>query len=332
MSEELKDVAPASEEPRQSAAQILEQIKEKQRELDTQKAAQAAQAQEPALIQDSVAPAPALAGSEPNKPAEPAPESSAGAVPGPSGDDKPDWKKWIEKKGFKSTEDMVRSMRELERELHRRGQGQGATPLPAIPGPSNTPRPYYPPQPPPNESVEQLAKRYNLDPEDFQKVAPLAADIASAQVGQRIAPLMAELNRLNREVARNAELQSLKEDPAFENPRVQFEMHRILESNPSIIQNEPAPWRYAFNEALRTMGRRILDGSIEPITESKPVSGSVPYAMTPPRTAGGGSAPTASQGIGIKPPERMSAEAFKRLPAAEQRKVLEKLKAVADED
>lgn len=326
-----QDVAAAPEPPRQSAAQILEQIKEKQRELEAQKASQAPDASEPAPTPAPATPAPAAAPSAPDKPAEPAPESNAGAAPGPNGDDKPEWKKWIEKKGFKSTEDMVRSMRELERELHRRSGGNAATPPPpAMPEPAPSRPGYYPPAQP-SVSEEELAKRYNLDPDDLRRVGPLAADIASTITAQRLGPLQAELSRLNREIARNAEVQGLKEDPAFADPRVQFEMHKILESNPSALQNEPAPMRWAFNEALRTMGRRILEGSIEPITEPKPVSGSPRLPTTPPRTAGGGGAPTASHAGGIQPPERISAEAFKRLPAAEQRKMLEKLNAVSDE-
>lgn len=326
-----EDVATASDMEGPTAAQIMEQIKEKQRELKASDAAKPVEpVSEPAPTPDPAAPAPSDESTIPNKPAEPASESNAGAANGPTGNDKPNWKKWIEKKGFKSTEDMVRSMRELERELHSRGKGNGAiTPQPAQPEP-----PYQQRQPqyqPPAPNIEELAKRYNLDPSDFERVAPLAADIAANQVSQRIAPLMAELNRLNRDVARNAELQGLKEDPAFADPRVQFEMHQILETNPSILQNEPAPWRFAFNEALRSMGRRILEGSIDPGPIVPPVSGPSGLPTAPPRTAGSG-AGGGGQPIGIQPPGRLSREAFARLPAAEQRKMLEQMGAIAKEE
>ena len=243
---------------------------------------------------------------------------------------------WIEKKGFKSTEDMVRSMRELERELHRRSQGNGAqAPQPAMPVQPPTQRPYVPapayPAQPAGPSEEEIAKRYNLDPEDLRRVGPLAADIAANISAQRIAPLMAELNRLNREVSRSSELQGLKEDPAFADPRVQFEMHKILESDPSILQNEPAPYRYAFNEALRSMGRRILEGSIEPSATPPTVSGPPGLPVTPPKTAGGSGSGGGTPPVGIQPPGKISQEAFARLPAAEQRKVLEQMGAVAPE-
>jgi len=320
-----KDVATASELTGPTAEQLLEQIKEKQRELNASKADKPADvAPEPVASTEPVTPASAPEPVDTNKPAEPAPESSVGGVPGPAGKDKPEWKSWIEKKGFKSTEDMVRSMRELERELHRRGKAAPEEPQYVPPPPVSRPS-YVPPATP---NIEELAKRYNLDPSDFERVAPLAADIAASQVGQQMAPLRAELNRLNRELARTSELQGLKDDPAFSDPRVQFEMHQILETTPSILQNEPAPYRFAFNEALRSMGRRILEGSMDP-GPGPTVVGSPRVPVTPPRTAGsGGSVPASG---GIQQPVRISQRDFDRLPAAEQRKILDKMGFVAEE-
>lgn len=327
---EENEVGSASTIEGPTAAQILEQIKEKERELKASASAKPeVSAPEPIQPPASDSPEPPAVPSDANKPPEPAPESSAGVVPGPEGKDKPDWKKWIEKKGFKSTEDMVRSMRELERELHRRGTGNGANASqPAQPEPPMQPRPSYPA---PSPSIEELAKRYNLDPEDFQKVAPLAADIAANQVAQRLAPVMAEMTRLNREVARGTELQGLKEDPAFSDPRVQFEMHQILEATPSILQNEPAPYRYAFNEALRSLGRRILEGSIEVGPQTPIVSGHTGMPTAPPRTAGGGGSGAPASG-GVQTPGRISMDSFNRLPAAEQRKILEQMGRVKSEE
>lgn len=304
-----------------TAAQIKEQIEAKQRELKVNAPAKpVVSAPEPVPTVESATPEHALDPIVPNKSPEPAPESSAGAVPGPTGNDKPDWKKWIEKKGFKSTEDMVRSMRQLEGELTRTRQGNGVQPQP----PAQPEPPYQPRQPqynPPAPNIEELAKRYNMDPADLERVAPLAADIAANHVSRELSPLRAELHQLRRENARTHELQGLKEDPAFADPRVQFEMHQILESNPSILQNEPAPWRFAFNEALRTMGRRILEGSYDPGTQVPPVSGLPGLPTAPPRTAGG-SGSGSSAPSGIQPTGRISQDAFNRLPAAEQRKIL----------
>jgi hypothetical protein len=334
---EPNDVATASQIEGPTAAQILDQIKEKQRELKSQLVAKPPEIPEPAPTPDPVSPAPAAEPSDANKPAEPVPESSAGVAPGPSGNDKPEWKAWIEKKGFKSTEDMVRSMRELERELHRRGKGNGAdAPPQAMPAPTQQPRPDYPvsgyPSPRPAQvSEEEIAKRYNLDPEDLRRVGPLVADIAANISAQQIGPLMSQLNRVNREVARNAELQGLKEDPAFQDPRVQYEMHRILETDPSILQNEPAPYRYAFNESLRILGRRILEGSIETVPTGKTNSGQPPYPTNPPKTAGGGSSGAPGQGAGVTSTGQISAEKFASLPSAEQRKILASLGKITPE-
>lgn len=329
MSEE-KEVGSASLLEGPTAAQIKEQIDSKQRELKRESADKpVVTVPEPALEVKSATPENAVETPIANKPPEPAPDSGAGEAPGPEGKDKPAWKKWIEKKGFKGPEDMVRSMRELERELHRRSQGNGAqAPTPALPENPPLPRPSYP-APAPN--VEEIAKRYNLDPEDLQRVAPLAADIAASHTARELAPLKAELSSLRRELSRSSELQGLKEDPAFSDPRVQFEMHQILEMNPSILQNEPAPYRFAFNEALRSMGRRILEGSIDSGPVTPTVSGPPALPTTPPRTAGGsgsGSAPVAS---GSQPPQKISMDAFNRLPAAEQRKILEGMGLIGQE-
>jgi len=174
-------------------------------------------------------------------------------------------------------------------------------------------------------SEEEIAKRYNLDPEDLRRVGPLVADIAANISAQQIGPLMAQLNRVNKEVARNAEFQGLKEDPAFQDPRVQFEMHRILEADPSILQNEPAPYRYAFNESLRTLGRRIVEGSEAPFPMGKTNSGPAPYPTNPPKTAGGGSPVGSGSGSGVTSNGQITAEKFASLPSAEQRKILASL-------
>lgn len=331
MSNEKNIQGSASTSEGQTAAQIMEQIKEKERELKASSAAKPVeQAPEPEPSQPSDSPEPAASPDVANKPPQAAPESGAGAVPGPTGSDKPEWKTWIEKKGFKSTEDMVRSMRELERELTRSRQGNGANaPQPAQPEPSYAPPPRYSPPPAPN--IEELAKRYNLDPDDFNKVAPLAADIAATQVAQRMAPMETELNRLRRDVARSHELQGLKEDPAFADPRVQFEMHQILQANPSILQIEPAPYRHAFNEAMRNIGRRILEGSLESGTQVPPVSGTPGIPLTPPRTAGGSGSGSTGTGA-IQPSRKLSQEAFNRLPAAEQRKILSGMGLVNEQE
>jgi hypothetical protein len=139
---------------------------------------------------------------------------------------------------------------------------------------------------------------------------------------------MAEIKALRKEQAKDRDLSSVKEDPAFKDPRVQYEMHRILKDNPSILEVEPAPWRYTFNEALRSLGRRILEGSIEPVVEASAASGPAPYPTRPPVTAGGGgNAP--SGGPGIAPPSPTDPSKFAHLKTSdEMRKVLEQVGAI----
>jgi hypothetical protein len=326
MSDENEVVAaPESTEP--TAAQLLDQIKAKQRELKDQEPAKEPESIEPEQTPEPGTSAPAPVPSYSDKSTEPAKESQAGAVPGPQGKDKPEWKEWIEKKGFKSTEDMVRSMRNLERELTRKNMGQGANaPSPAMQANPPMAAPVYSqpvPATPVTVSEEEIAKRYNLDPDDLRRVGPLAADIASNIVAQRMGPIMAQINGINREVSRNAELQGLKEDPAFSNPQVQFEMHKILESDPSILGIEPAPYRYAFNEALRAMGRRILEEGQTTSALSEVPSGRK-MSVKPPVTSGG-RGPAARGTPGISEPSPVNANTFASLPLAEKRKVLVQL-------
>lgn len=314
-----KDKAPEPEGP--TAAQLKEQIEEKKRE---RKAAQKASAPEPEP--QPAAPAPSPEPPALDKPSEPAPASDAGAVPAPAPKTagKVDYQEWMKKKGFKTSEDMAHSLRELERELSRIKADKQP---PAPTGQPSYPIPPYQPPMPPQPQIEELAKRYNLDPSDFERVAPLAADIAANQTARAVAPLMAQIEAMRKDSARERDLQGVKEDPSFKDPRVQYEMHQILEKNPTILEIEPAPWRYAFNEALRSIARRILEGSIEPGETPQANSGPAPYPTTPPVTArGGGNAP--SGGPGIVSPSPVDPAKFAHLSSDEMRKVLGQVGAV----
>lgn len=245
---------------------------------------------------------------------------------------------WLEKKGPMTLENLASSYREAEREMHRKAQEvrgtNGQPPAPPITAPPiqgyppyyppvadpNWGRPpaYAPPQPPPPVSVEALAKQYGLSPEDFEKVAPLANDMArsvvEAELNRRLPPLMNQVNNVNREVGRQKELVDLMSDPAFKNPQVQFEMDRIFKEEPNTFVAQPQPIRYAYEKALTRIARANLGGSNGTTISSVP--GVVPPNSKPPATAGGngnggGGAPSGS-------PLEVTAEMFAGMSMAEK--------------
>jgi hypothetical protein len=156
----------------------------------------------------------------------------------------------------------------------------------------------------------------------------MARSISERQIAEVVTPLKSEVMGLRREVSREKELTSLKEDPAFHDPRVRYEMDRIMEENPSILSVEPSPWRYAFNQALMAIGRRIAAGEFKPDADSVP-SGS-PGSSRPPTTAGGAGGRSGGAPAGISA-EKPDVAQINRLPAAEQRKILAQMGAVRSE-
>jgi len=324
----------ASLEPQkgESADAFKERIAEAQREI--KRAAKAA----------TTAPASGSAA-----PAQVPPVAANGAVPptqapakaGITGNAEVD--EWWEKKGFKSTEDMAQSYRELEREMHRkaaeaRTQGQPVTPPPVVP-PANVP-PYYAPVPqqwvppmpthqaPPPLNVEALAKQYGLSPEDFEKVAPLANDMArsvvAAELQRVLPPLVNQMQGVNREVGRQKELVDLMADPVFKTPQVQFEMDRILKEEPNTFITQTQPIRYAYEKALTRIARANLGGSTS--ATALIIPGVVPPSSRPPATAGGngnggGGAPS---GTAVE----MTPEIFAGLSMAEKAEHLRSIGAI----
>lgn len=306
----------------ESAEQFKERIAETQREL--KRAEKAAATATPAPTPA----APAQAAPQAN------PQAQAPAKAGATGNAEVD--EWWEKKGFKSTEDLAQSYRELEREMHRKAAearntngNQPATP-PVAP-PVQYP-PYYPPAPqqwtphvqpvpvpPHQQSVEDLAKRYGLSPEDFEKVAPLANDMARSVVESELRrvlpPLMNQVGAVNREVGRQKELVDLMSDPVFKTPQVQFEMDRIFKEEPNAFVAQAQPIRYAYEKALTRIARTNLGGSTgQPLPSAIPES--APSFGKPPSTAGGngnggGGVPNGAQ-------EEMTAQRFAALSMAEK--------------
>lgn len=280
---------------------------------------------------------PAQPPAEPAKPAAEAPPTPPTPRPG----DQVEPLEWARKKGLKTPEDIARSLRALETEFHRRNQMPPA-PAPSAPAPTEQPRPpapYVPPVPPPypprpedggypppyqpvprfipqpaplpRNQVQWLADTYQIPVEDAERLAPMMMDmVAAAQRRQD-----QRFTRLERDNARNSEMFRLMQDPSFQHPEVQFEMHRILEEEPRIFELEPAPYTVAFNKALVSIARKhVATGQAEvPAPEAPPMSSRPPTTLGGDGGAGGG-AP--KEGAPLTP------ETFNRLPLEKKREAL----------
>lgn len=285
----------------ETAEKFKERIADTEREIKREAAAQAKafKASAPANAQQAPAQVPPVASEVP-------PVGEAEKKPLITGNAELD--EWLEKKGPMTLENLASSYREAEREMHRKAQesrsasGQPVIPPPVVP-PVNYP-PYYapvadpswgrppayaPPLPPPQMSVEALAKQYGLSPEDFEKVAPLANDMArsvvAAELQRVLPPLMNQVQGVNREVGRQKELVDLMSDPVFKAPQVQFEMDRIFKEEPNTFVAQTQPIRYAYEKALTRIARANLGGSSGQTAST--ASGVVPPHSKPPATAGG---------------------------------------------
>lgn len=278
----------------ETAAQFKGRIEETAREIARQNA-------KPVTVPDPT-PAPAQV-SAPGTVAQPTSEPAAPAITGNKEVDE-----WWVKKGFKTPQDLEQSYRELERELTRKNQElarqnvpgnqpppmappNGYPPYVPVPPSSWTPPPAYVPPtyvpPPPQQTVESLAEQYGLSPEDFKKVYAIANDLSQVTVQRelnRVMPgIVQQVRQVNGEVVRQREMVDLMSEPTWKNPQVQFEMHKVLNEDPTLIQRQALPYRYAHDEALKRIARVNLGGSNAFSPQPTPPASS---GGRPPSTAG----------------------------------------------
>jgi hypothetical protein len=320
----------------ETSEQFKERIEEAQRELARQNAAKPASQpalNDPSKSQEQVTTSAPVAQPQGTPPA----TATSGVIP--------EVDEWWSKKGFKSSEDIANSYRELERELTRKNQElaranqppqvqpQAPVPMappagypPYIPQWASIPPPGQPPQyiaPPPQASVEQLAEQYGLAPDDFKKVYAIANDLSQVNVQRelnRVMPgIINQVRGINADVTRQREMVDLMSEPTFKNPQVQFEMHKVLNEDPTIIQRQTLPYRYAHDEALKRIARVNLGGST-PFQSPQP-NGPASSGSTPPRTAGANGKASPQAAGGIESGE-MTADQFAALPYKEKQEFL----------
>jgi len=252
-----------------------------------------------------------------DKPSEPEAPSAPVESPVPFAEkDKAATEEWMKKKGFKSVQDMARSMWNLERKLHSKEPEPNRE---ALPPAANAP-PLRQPMQPASQSAEDVAKHYGIDPEDLGKIGPIAHDIAMSIVQQQLGPLTARLNASERVTSRRTAVEKLDADPAFHDPEVLKEMHTIMEGNPTNLRNDPAPMVTVFETALRNIGRRNLEGLNQIPSNSPPTDGSAVPNGPPPTARGTGVNRT---GNALGPGKnKITNQQFADLPLAGMEKVL----------
>jgi hypothetical protein len=289
--------------------QILKEIEEKKRQLANSEpqVSQAADAV-PAVEQDKQKDAAASA----VEPVVEAPEKDK-----PLATDE----EYIKKKGWKDVDSFLRSYREMERKQSQTKR----EPADSRPIVSNQPMNRY--QPMPSNSLEETADRYGMNPEDLKKVIPLASDIAALHIQKNVHPLLSEIAALKKELNKRDERDVLRQDPAFSNPDVLAEMHDILEKDPGIFQNETAPLTFAFNEAMRSIGRRMIEGKTVQSNSSQVLTGKEDQKK-PPITAGNAGKVGSDSKVGIS--DRVTPQNFASLPLKEQEKYLVKIGAIRE--
>lgn len=176
-----------------------------------------------------------------------------------------------------------------------------------------------------------LGRRYGLTGQEFDAIAPLANDIAEAKLQQALAfqaqQFQGRFDELERVTARNNELIEIANDPVMRHPRVQVEVGRILEENPSIFQFQRSPIRYALDVALRRLATR--DYGAQPEPTGGPQAPGTPPAL-PPRTAGG--YPQGAPGSAVPPtPLAVAADYFQQPTSDAKRKILENMGLIRPE-
>lgn len=314
------DSAPVGEA--KTSDQILAEIEATQRQLEDQGQAK------PEVKEPADASEPEQVKAEPSdKPSETEGTSeSSEATSVPEGSDKAaETEEWMKKKGFKSVDDMARSLRNLERELHRRGKVPQQRE--AIEPPVQQPMaPQYRPSVP-TAGIQQLAEQYQMTPEDIQKIAQLSNDIADFKLNQRLQPLMEQFTGLKRDYEKEASFKRLERDPLYQNREVQKEMHQLAEEDPSILNVPDYPERL-FDRALSKIGRRFAETAVRNEGSSRDVRVGIP-ASPPPTGRGSVGGP---KGIPIKPPSSMTPRDFGKLSVAEMEKELRKMNAIRGGD
>lgn len=248
-----------------------------------------AQAQPTAAAVEEPTPEPAAAPQPPETQApatEPVAQNTA-----PEKTDAADPMERARRKGLDTPEALARSLASLEDEFHRRNQAGhpgyrdipngNPTPQPQSPPPNWNPQPQAPGYgyPPPPPDLKRLAQQFDMDPDDFEKIARVNAALTQAAIRQERTRWESEMSGIRRQTERSAEFAELMQDPAFTDPRVQAEMREVLKDG-SLFQRGGRVYTAALQIAVGNLYRKQL--------QQGNTNGNASPQNMPPVTAGGG--------------------------------------------
>lgn len=233
---------------------------------------------------------------------------------------------WAKKKGINWTteESVLAGLRKSDQEYHKWKEKQvqpSFTPPPMYqpPAPSYPPPPqnYQPPQPPNRAFVENMARQYNMLPDDFERFFALNKDFFEVAMRAEREKWDREMTLIKREGQKNSVFRDLSSDPVFRRPEVGAEFHHILDemqTQDAQAFEDPNAYKRAYDKALINIARRNLEG--HPLEEGIPPQ--VPMnnypPMTPPRPLGQGSA-----GGALENENELNMDQWNKLNPAEKR-------------
>jgi len=243
-----------------------------------------------------------------------------------------DLQDWAKAKGVDWTSDtsVLEALRKSDIEFHRKREeklkalAQNAPSVAPV-APSPYQPPYYQPtgyQPPPIQPnqvmLDNIARQYNMTPEDVERLLKFNRDqfeIMQRNYDQQIQRRFAEIQR---DTNKNSIFQELSSDPIFRNPEVLNEWHRTVEEmqdrDPQSFE-DPSNYRRAYDETLKNIGRRYLQGNNTRSSKSD-IFASPTNPPRPTGTSGEGTMPNDSEMVPIN---------YDRLSVEEQRAYLSKL-------
>jgi hypothetical protein len=198
--------------------------------------------------------------------------------------------RWAKEKGLTTPEAIARSYQKLEAEFHERNkkghpgyQDGNPSPAPQVPPGwrpqgGTYPQPSYQPQGQSrDEVIKNIARKHQIDPEDAERIVPLVAEIVNATRKQDREEFERRFSEIQNKSSQSDEMFKLMKDPAYSNPIVVQEMHKVFEANPGLFGRQGAQ-TIAYNKALSIIALKGLQQGENRGTSPKP-----------PVTAGGGS-------------------------------------------
>jgi len=290
---------------------------------------------------------PTTNGSQPSGQVKPQPETPAATrVESPNATQGNDvvLKDWAKKKGinWNTSDDVLAELRKKDQEFHRqqaekRASG-GANGQPVYPQPPAAPA--YPvgvPQPPapppfvpgslPTAVIQNLARQYNMSPEDVERLMNFNRDFFAVSIQGYEAKVQERFESMRKENEKNTVFRELSSDPLFRRLDVAQEFHNVLDqmqsADPHSFEQDPAQYRRAYDKALQNIGRRSLEGN-QLVEGVSPTPRPAYPPNTPPRPLGTGS------GGGYAENEGSIGEEFFKLTTPEaKRAYLEKMGLVS---